>query len=209
MTSAVVAALSVAACGNLSQGGIGAQAVGMLMGAGGMPSPQVTVSGADMMASPGTYMQVNTRATGAWDTLVKGGENAGRETWIGTTGRSYTFEDGVVVATRGLSRDMMGADASVVWQAISAGGGSYVRQQDYLNDLDQIDTFVLQCVLTAKGSDPASRDDKSIPANRFEEQCQSENLSFSNIYWLGADGKMLRSLQAVSPDAGYLQIEVF
>ena len=74
---------------------------------------------------------------------------------------------------------------------------------------DQSLQFALTCTLEGKGADEVNRLGQSLPAQRFEEVCRSENLTLTNVYWADRSGKIIRSLQAVSPDAGYLQIDVF
>jgi hypothetical protein len=48
---------------------------------------------------------------------------------------------------------------------------------------------------------------RQITAERFGEACQSDLLAFTNSYWVDDAGQMVRSLQAVSPDSGYLQLD--
>jgi hypothetical protein len=141
--------------------------------------------------------------------MVQAGANGARTTWIDSASISLTLENGIAVATRGLRRDLMGADTEQTWNAIRSGGGTAQRQHDFLDDQDQISTRVLQCSIVLKGSDAVNRLQQTYAATRFEEKCTSELLSFTNIYWLNRAGAMIRSVQAVSPDAGYLQIDVF
>jgi hypothetical protein len=172
-------------------------------------SQPLSVTREELLANPGTYMRVNIRDRDRWDTMVKVGENGARTTWIDGESITLTEENGVVAATRGLPRDIMGADTAPTWNAIRAGGGDVQRRVDFLDDQDQILSRVLQCRIVSEGSDPVNRLDLSYPATRFREECSSEGLSLANIYWVNPSGRIIRSVQAVSPDAGYLQIDVF
>ena len=167
------------------------------------------VSAEEMLANPGTYVRVNIRNQEAWASFTLVGQNGLRKTWIAPQNLSLTFENGIVVATRGLPRDLMGAEVSQVWDAIQRGGGTAQRQHDIITDQDGITTKLLQCSIASEGTESVTRGEREIPASRYKETCESETLIFTNIYWLNQQGNMIRSLQAVTPDAGYLQIDVF
>ncbi|WP_159086941.1 YjbF family lipoprotein [Loktanella sp. Alg231-35] len=207
----VVAAWALMSCGDARNDGIGGQVTGLLLGSDAeAPARQsLNVTEEDLLGNPGTYMRVNIRDRNRWETMVRAGSNGARTTWIDGENITVTEENGIVVATRGLPRDMMGAEATGTWNAIRAGGGTVQRQVDFLDDQDQILARVLQCRIVSEGSDPVTRLQRTYPASRFKEECSGEGLSLSNIYWLNPSGRMIRSLQAVSPDAGYLQIDVF
>lgn len=207
----LLAACALMSCGDARDEGLGGQVAGLLLGGGAeAPTPQsLNVTEDDLLSNPGTYMRVNVRDHNRWETMVRAGSNGTRTTWIDGQSITVTEENGIVVATRGLPRDMMGAEATATWNAIRAGGGMVQRQVDFLDDQDQILARVLQCRIVSEGSDPVTRLQRTYPASRFKEECSGEGLSLTNIYWLNPSGRMIRSLQAVSPDAGYLQIDVF
>lgn len=209
----VLAALGLMSCGPLGQGGIAAQLVTAATTLAGRapvaPPPPPLATDEQIDASSGQFVRVNYRDLGRWDTLVAAGTNEPRVTWIGSANLSVTMENGIVVATRGLPRDLMGAEATQTWAAILAGGGTAQRRHDFLDDNDQISQRVLQCSIASMGSDPFERRGQTYATTRFEEKCVSEQLQFTNVYWVNQRAQVIRSLQAVSPDAGYLQIDVF
>lgn len=209
--SMILAATMLMSCGEAGVQGRVAQAAGLLLGSDALPPPTqpLNVTEEDLLSNPGTYMRVNIRDRDRWDTMVKAGNNGSRTTWIDGESISVTEENGIVVATRGLPRDIMGAEAGGTWNAIRAGGGTTQKRLDFLDDQDQISAEVLQCRIASMGSDPVTRLKRTYPAQRFQEECSGEGLSLTNIYWLNPSGRIIRSLQAVSPDAGYLQIDVF
>ena len=214
MIKQVLAALTITglvACGEQEETSLLTEVAGLVVGStGSAPAPrQASVSEEELLGNPGKYMRVNIRDLGIWDTLVVAGTNGSRTTWIGGLGTSVTVDGAVVVATRGLPRDLMGADAGQTIQSIQSGGGSATRVHDLLDDQDNIVQFTMDCMIEIKGVDQVNRLGQSIPAIRFEELCRSENLTLTNVYWMDASRKIVRSLQAVSPDAGYLQIDVF
>lgn len=207
----LAACLALASCGAVTQSGLGARLTGMVTGQEAAPqaAENALVPAEEMIANPGKYMRVNIRDQGAWASLVQAAQNGDRATWIGQSNVSMTFENGLLVATRGLPRDLMGADVSQSWAAIENGGGTAQRRQDYITDQDGISAVLLQCSIVSEGSDPITRAEIAINAVRFKETCTGELLAFSNVYWINQQGKIVRSLQAVSPDAGYLQIDAF
>lgn len=201
------------ACGPLNEGGIADQlskvATGRITGAETAAIPSTSVSREQLLANPGKYLRVNIRNYDRWDTNVQSGSNANRTTWVDSSNVSLSFENGIVVATRGLPRDLMAADVSQTWAAIRAGGGEAQRIHEFLTNMDGISRELLQCRIASQGRDTVERLTTKQNATRFEEKCTSETLQFTNIYWLNDAGAVIRSLQAVSPDAGYLQIDYF
>lgn len=209
----VLGCLMLAGCGPLNEGG-GAGPIGQLVlsRVAGPQTATPTNQGLpqeELAANPGKYLRVNIRNQNRWDSMVRAGENGTRVTWVNPNNISMTVENGIVVATRGLPRDLMGADVSQTWAAIQAGGGNSQRTHEFLTDLDGISTELLQCRIASEVPETIERLQKTLNSVRFEEQCTGDALGFTNIYWVNRDGQMLRSLQAISPDAGYLQIDVY
>lgn len=203
--------LFLMSCGETDENSLTNQVAGLVFGGGeatpAPASPRVTEE--QLLASRGQYLRVNIRDLERRDTMVPAGSNGARTTWIDSASISLTLDDGIVVATRGLPRDLMGADARSTARAIQAGGGTAERRHDYLTDQDQIVTNTLQCTISSEGSDEVARFGQTIPATRYQEVCTGEGLNLTNIYWVNGARGIVRSLQAVSPDAGYLQIDVF
>jgi len=209
MIVAGLALISSGACGPLSQGGLASQ-VGDLFTGGDAPAPSgSSVTQEQIRASSGKYIRVNIRDRDRWDTGVQSGSNANRSTWVDSENISVTFENGIVVATRGLRRDLMAADVSQVWAAIRSGGGEAQRVHEFLTNMDGISTELLQCRIVSKGPETIERLKTKRNTTRFEEECAGEGLQFANVYWVNGAGSIIRSLQAVSPGAGYLQIDIF
>ena len=213
-TAAVLALVALAACGEADdseESDLAAQVVGVVVDVTGgpRPAPQSRVTEEEILASSGKYLRVNVREIERRDTMEQVGANGTRTTWVDSAGIGLTLENGIVVATRGLIRDLMGADVTQTARAIRAGGGSSVRRHDFLNNQDQIETSVLTCEIVRKDMEDVNRLGQTLRAQRFDETCTSDGLSLTNVYWVNGAGRVVRSLQAVSPDAGYLQIDAF
>ncbi len=222
--SIVVAAVFtiLTACGPLEQGGIASQlgsvvTGGKIGGESGAASavPVIAAPGTaalpteELNAAPGKYIRVSARSFERWDTMLNAGSNGSRITFVDSANFSVTLENGLVVATRGLPRDLIAADVAQSWRAIQSGGGNSQRRHEFLTNLDAISTELLQCRIASQGSESIERLEKSQNATKFEEVCEGETFQFTNVYWVNGAGKIIRSLQAISPEAGYLQIDVF
>ncbi|WP_373636804.1 YjbF family lipoprotein [Yoonia sp. BS5-3] len=210
--AAAIAGLT--ACGSIGDDGVGAQladvATGLVSGQSAEAAPSAAViTEEELVNNPGKFMRVNMRRLDRWDTMVPAATNGARVTWVDSENNTVTLENGIIVATRGLPRDIMGASANGTWAAIRAGGGNAQRTHEFLDDNDQISQELLQCSIDFKGADTVNRLSQSLNSRKFEEICRGETLQLTNIYWLNGSGQLLRSLQAISPDAGYLQIDIF
>lgn len=209
-----LALTGLTACGTLGGEGSGAQiaelAVGIATGRSGEAAPAASsVTQEQILNSSGKYLRYNIRNLDRWDTMVPAATNGSRVTWVDSENNTVTLDNGIIVATRGLPRDMMGASANQTWAAIRAGGGKAQRTHETLDDNDQISQQLLQCSIVSKGPDTVNRLGQTLNSRRFEEICAGEGLQLTNIYWVNGSGTLLRSLQAISPGAGYLQIDVF
>jgi hypothetical protein len=208
-----LALLSAAACGPLSKGSpvsrVGSVLMGGITGGADAPTATASITQEQVQSEPGKYIRVYTRNLDRWDTNVQSGDNGNRTTWVDSSGVSITFENGIVVATRGLVRDLMAADVSEVPAAIRSGGGEARRRHEFLTNMDRISTELLQCRIVSQGPETIERLKTKRNTTRFEEKCSGEGLQFTNVYWINGAGAVIRSLQAISPQAGYLQIDIF
>ena len=205
--------VSVSACGPLSQNSVASQlgqavATGLIGGAE-QEAGNPTTSRDDSLNNTGQFILVNIRNQNRWDTAVRSGSNGNRSTWVDSTNTSVTLENGIVVATRGLRRDLIAADVSEVWRAIRQGGGEAQRVHEFLTNIDGISTELLQCRIVSEGPETIDQQQRRRNTTRFTEECKSKRLQFANVYWVNDAGVIIRSLQAASAEAGYLQIDIF
>jgi hypothetical protein len=130
--------------------------------------------------------------------------NGRKVTWLTTSGESITLDNGLLVATRGLGDDLMGANVSGSLRAIRAGGGEALREASCLGSEDQIIRRVFTCKVTRRGKDVVKLYGKERPATAFIESCTGEGITFENQYWIGAEGEVWQARQWVSPQIGYI-----
>jgi hypothetical protein len=206
------ATLAITACGPLNDGNIATGAAKALKTrfSGAPTEPVATapvLTRAQVDANPGGFMVLNAYNGTMVAALLAGAQNGNRTTWLSANGPSVTTQNGVMVATRGFPRDLMAANVDGVMRALIAGGGTATRVHETLSDTDQIVTQSFTCTVASQGRETIGILGRQITAERFGEACQSNMLSFTNQYWIDNSGKMVRSLQAVAPDTGYIQLD--
>lgn len=133
--------------------------------------------------------------------------NGTSQTWVTLDGVSFTFDNGMLIASRGLGDDLMGGDASESYQRLLAGGGPAARLGDYLDGEDQIVRRLFQCDVTARGYEEIHIFERSYDTHRFSEICRTETHEYENLYWVDAQGVIWQSRQWVSPMIGYLEYQ--
>lgn len=215
VTTGVLAAAVLVACGPLNQNsaakgflGVVQQRAAALSGnapAAAAPAPVLTRAQAD--ANPGAFLLVTAYGGKSVAAMVPAQINGIRQTWISADGVTVTLENGLIAATRGFPRDLMAANLGQSRQAIAAGAGTTTRIHETLDDLDQVSTELLQCSIASKGAENVVILGKSTPARRVDESCSSENIVFTNTYWVAGSGNIIKSRQAVSPGTGFLVLE--
>lgn len=141
-------------------------------------------------------------------TLALSGQNAKVSTWASGDQASLSFQNGVLVATRGLGPDLMSADIAGTMSMLATGRLEYYpRYVSYLDGEYQTQYRVFQCKRTASTRDRTVIFDRSHNTTRIEETCTTPGRTVTNIYWTGPDGFVWKARQWVSADAGYLWTE--
>jgi hypothetical protein len=199
----------VTACGPLYKDSLGSTLVGAVQTATGTGASAATapiIPTAVANAAPGDVLLVKILARDAVAPLTKVAENGGNITWISPGEVTMSFEDGILVGTRGLTDDLMGVDAIGVRAAINAGGGTATRRQSFLTSEDQIVTRDMTCDVTRVGTEDIQLIGGMRTTTKFEEDCKGPALEFKNSYWL-AGGEIIRSRQAVSAGVGFIQTD--
>jgi hypothetical protein len=132
-------------------------------------------------------------------------DNAGHVTYDVQVGFTVSFRDGLLVATRGLGDDLMGADVAQVRAALDAGGGTAVRRHDVLDGQDQVVTQTYQCMIVAAGMETVDLGLRQENLPKFSETCVGAGVQFENLYWMGGDGTVLSSRQYITRTVAYLR----
>lgn len=192
------------ACGPLQEGGLGTQFAALAGLDQEEAPPAIPPEVAN--AAPGDLLLVTLTGRGAVAAMLREAENGNSVTWISPGRVTMTFEDGILVGTRGFNDDLMGVDAEGVRAALDAGGGTATRRHSFLNSEDQILTRSMTCTITRVGPGEIVTTSGPISAVEFEEACTGPALVFTNKYWL-KDGQIVRSNQAISAGVGFMQAD--
>ena len=203
------AAALLAACGPLNRGGLGDTAANIARAvANGGAAPAAQPSPEMQAARPEDVRVITLRNQGRILPTIQTGANGPITTWGADEGISFSFDRGVLVASRGLGFDLMGTDLAGFHTSLAAGGGTLSRTVATMGSLDQIILRDVTCTLAAAGPEnlPTLTGGTQI-LSRFDESCAGERLAFDNIYWTDPTGTIVRSRQAVTPSIGFIQVE--
>jgi hypothetical protein len=159
-----------------------------------------------VQASPENFQLFTINALGIAELARVLADNGESKTWISQSGFTASFENGILVATRGLvGEDIMAASSPGLLQSLQAGGGTSSRIIEKLDSLNKIERMTFSCTVVAAGTETINLGVRETTGRRFNENCRGETLIFDNIYWLDASGAIIASRQYVSPTVAYLR----
>lgn len=156
-----------------------------------------------------TLMLVEIADLGQAALLSPSGRNGSVETWRARSGFSLSFDEGILVSTRGLGNDVMSGDVTGTLAALAAGGtggGSYERFQTFLDGEGQTVLRAFLCSMSAPVAETVTIFDVAHATQRFVETCNTRGLATENTYWT-AGGIMWKSREWAGPGLGYLEME--
>ena len=201
----------LAACGPMNDNGLGAGAaarVGAITGLRPAPAePAPALPTAALAEGPGNVLMVTLLGRNAVAAMTRAGSNNGVETWRTAKGVTLSFRDGILVASRGLGGDLMGANVDGVLAAILRGTGTAQRRHAFLDSEDQIQTSDLTCTFTTEAPEVIEIATGTVEATKVTEVCESPVFVFANQYWL-SDTEIVQSRQAVSVSVGYIRVNI-
>ena len=201
----------LAACGPMNSNGLGAGAaarVGAITGLRPAPTePAPALPTAALAEGPGNVLMVTLLGRNAVAAMTRAGSNNGVDTWRTAKGVTLSFRDGILVASRGLGGDLMGANVDGVLAAILRGTGTAQRRHAFLDSEDQIQTSDLTCTFTTDAPEVIAIATGTVEATKVTEVCESPVFVFTNQYWL-SDTEIVQSRQAVSVSVGYIRVNI-
>ena len=152
--------------------------------------------------------QVTIPALGARGFVTQSAQNDGVVTWKTADNTTFSFRQGVIVSTRGLGDDLMGADVGQTLAALRGGAEDWgPRVHGYMNAEYQSYFMSFQCRRTASDRDNVQIGDRIVSATRTTETCLNDEIQIENAYWRNGNGVMVKSRQWVSPGVGYMETE--
>jgi len=213
---AILALGVLVACGPLRQGnpvlGIAQGIASGLLPSDEADSPSGSITDAitrDFIeAQPNEMMLVSVIAREATAIVVRGGNNGSKVTWLSPDGISVAFDDGVLVGTRGLGEDLMGADVAGTKSGFF-GNSNYLINRSYLDGSDQIITAQFRCSMVVDRTEVITIYEQTYDTRVYVETCENDEYLYRNSFWRGSNGVIWQARQWISADAGYLGYQRF
>ena len=216
LVAAVACAALLPGCGNDKGepspvakvvGGIAKSALSRVGGRGkpqaAAAAPQLTRAEIEKYGIPLLRVIIKARAA---DALVTIRETKGDiVTWTTTDGTTFSFNDGVLLQTRGLGADMMSAGVPSVAD-LATPSGSHPRSYFFLGENDRSQRRDYTCTMTVVGKETIVIVERSHQTLHVAEECVRAEGKITNDFWL--EGKVIRkSRQWTSPGIGYIETE--
>ena len=137
-------------------------------------------------------------------TLVSLGNNEERLTWVSSDGISLSYDNGVLIATRGYSQDLLSLNYEKPEIIFSSNYFQYNKIHRYLNGENRYDDLEFSC--TGKKMAPKSIEivGYALLVDRYIETCVSKRHRYKNEYdLLTGTTVVLKSKQWISPANSY------
>lgn len=145
--------------------------------------------------------------TGVAAALVPAGQNGAVLSWQTRDEVQLSFADGVLVASRGLGHDLMSAEVDGTIAALRGGPDRYARRLGHLDGHWDVVPTRQSCEMTRQGDQVHRSTSGPLAVRVFAETCDGAT-PIENRYHKGADGRLWWSRQWVSPEVGYVEIEL-
>lgn len=209
-TACMAALVFCTSCSTI--GDLGSKAlttVGKLSGLNPAPAaPATPAIPTDALAQrPGNVLMVTLLGRNAVAAMTRVGSNNGVETWRTAKGVTLSFRDGLLIGSRGLNEDMMGADLIGVQDALATGTGSTQRKHAFLDSEDQIIFDEATCEVSTVGPEDIVTAAGPTPTIKIDEVCKGTLMLFTNSYWFDElGGEMLQSQQVLARGVGFIKV---
>ena len=137
-------------------------------------------------------------------TLVALGNNAERLTWVSSDGISLSYDNGVLIATRGYSQDLLSLDYEKPKKIFSSNYIKYNKTHRYLNAENRYNDLQFKCTGTKKKPQSIEIVEYTLLVDRYVETCFNARHEYSNEYdLLSGSTVVVRSKQWISPINSY------
>ncbi len=137
-------------------------------------------------------------------TLVALGNNKEKLTWVSSDGISLTFDQGVLIATRGYSQDLLALKYLSPVNLFKSKNIKYKKVHRYLSSDNKYNDIDFQCLGKRGKSKPVLFLEYNITLDKFVEDCVSDQHSYKNEYdLLSGTSVVIKSKQWISPTNEY------
>ena len=159
----------------------------------------------DQFGAPVLFVELQTGQNGTF-TLYPG--QGVVQNWLGADGATVSLENGVLVATRGMGDDIMGATSSIPsWNKIERSA-SYKKETSYLAGNNLITQKEFECKINKFATKQLIHVwDISFKVTQYDEKCTSIHGEINNTYYVDQFGIVRRSIQYHSDTIGEVLIE--
>ena len=133
-------------------------------------------------------------------TLVSLGNNEERLTWVSSDGISLSYDDGVLIATRGYSQDLLSLRYKKPKKIFSLSYLEYDKTHRYLNGENRYNEIHFKC--TGKKMAPRSIEivEYTLLVDKYVETCVNKQYKYINEYdLLSGTTVVMKSKQWISP----------
>ncbi len=156
------------------------------------------------LAVPLILVQVPQRGLVA--TLVPTGQNGTVRSWRSRDAVQLSYDQGVLVATRGLGHDLMSADVAGTVAALRGRSGQYDRASSVVDGAFRTVVTHWTCAMSRHGGLSHDAPTGPVAVTVFVETCTGPT-TIENRYHVGADGVLWWSRQWASTEVGVLETE--
>ena len=133
-------------------------------------------------------------------TLVALGNNEEKLTWVSADGISVSYDNGVLIATRGYSQDLLSLKYRNPAKLFSSSSIEYDKVHRYLSGENEYYDIHFKCRGIKKFSKPTQILEYNLSVDTFVEKCDHGFYNYVNEYDLLAGTTIvLRSKQWISP----------
>ena len=137
-------------------------------------------------------------------TLVSLGNNEERLTWVSSDGISLSYDNGVLIATRGYSQDLLALKYAKPKKLFLSNNVQYNKIHRYLNGENKYKELQFTC--TGEKLEPQSIEivEYTLLVDRYLETCVNKYHSYKNEYdLLSGTTVVVKSKQWISPVNSY------
>ena len=139
-------------------------------------------------------------------TLVALGNNEGKLTWVSSDGISLTFDQGVLIATRGYSQDLISLKYLNATNLFKSKNIKYKKVHRYLTGDNKYKDVDFQCLGKRGRSKPVMILEYKINMDKFVEECVNGQHRYKNEYYLlSGTSIVIKSKQWISPSNKYFK----
>ena len=133
-------------------------------------------------------------------TLVALGNNEEKLTWVSADGISVSYDNGVLIATRGYSQDLLSLKYKNPANLFSVSSIEYDKVHRYLSGENEYNDIHFKCRGIRNFSKPTQILEYNLSVDTFVEKCEHSSYNYVNEYDLLAGTTIvIRSKQWISP----------